>query len=107
MSDIEEIDPNADRCPWCRKTRIWKGRHAAAQHPEDWEAFKTTSNGSRAVRLRAGALGGDLRRDTMENDPTQPIQYRGHLVECRECGRLHVQGVACQHSADENFEVKA
>jgi len=40
MSDIEEIDPNADRCPWCGKTRIWKGRHAAAQHPEEWKAFK-------------------------------------------------------------------
>lgn len=40
VTDVTEIDPNADRCPWCGKTRIWKGRHAAAQHPAEWEEFK-------------------------------------------------------------------
>lgn len=39
---VSQIDPNADRCPWCGaiSVRRWKGRHAAAQHPEEWEAFK-------------------------------------------------------------------
>jgi hypothetical protein len=37
---VEQIDPNADGCPWCGKSRIWKGRHAAAKHPEKWESFK-------------------------------------------------------------------
>lgn len=40
VTDIEEIEPNADWCPWCGKVRGWKGRHAAAKHPEEWEAFK-------------------------------------------------------------------
>ena len=38
--DIEEVDPGAEWCPWCGNTRMWKGRHAAAQHPEEWETFK-------------------------------------------------------------------
>lgn len=42
MSDteIQNIDPDATWCPWCRGVRRWKGRHAAAKHPEKWEAFK-------------------------------------------------------------------
>lgn len=31
---------------------------------------------------------------------TQPVGYRGEMVECDECGRLHVQGIACQHGGD-------
>jgi len=37
---VQKIDPNADRCPWCGGPRIWKGRHAAAQHPDRWDEFK-------------------------------------------------------------------
>ncbi len=37
---VAHVDPDADRCPWCNSVRKWKGRHAAAKHPEKWEAFK-------------------------------------------------------------------
>jgi len=35
-----EVDPEADWCPWCGNVRRWKGRHAAAKHPEKWQQFK-------------------------------------------------------------------
>jgi len=38
--EVGDIDPNADRCPWCGGPRIWRGHHAAAQHPDEWAAFK-------------------------------------------------------------------
>lgn len=52
--DVSDVDPEADRCPWCDSWPIlrWKGRHAAAKHPEEWAAFKehfrrTTSSSAR------------------------------------------------------------
>jgi len=39
--EISEIDPDANWCPWCHSVRRWKGRHAAAKHPEEWESFKS------------------------------------------------------------------
>jgi hypothetical protein len=38
----------------------------------------------------------------MTGDYTQPIQYRGSMATCDDCGRLHVQGVACTHGEDNN-----
>lgn len=38
--NIADVDPDAEWCPWCGGTRVWKGRHAAAQHPDEWETFK-------------------------------------------------------------------
>lgn len=46
------VDPEADRCPWCGEVRRWKGRHAAAVHPEKWEAFKTVFTEEKTTTTR-------------------------------------------------------
>jgi len=44
MQATINANPNAERCPWCvgiaAGPRVWKGKHAATQHPEEWAAFK-------------------------------------------------------------------
>jgi hypothetical protein len=49
VEELSQIDPNDNPCPFCGNAKIWKGRHASAQHPKRWEAFKNyfeRTNGS-------------------------------------------------------------